>query len=121
MTLQLITILNYLFCLLTIYFIVLILFVFQRHISILKLHLMIYVWNYQVIICSVLITLPLRKRRVCIYYNLNLPIKVLNTSNLDEVSTLRSVSLKRFATSSSSIDIEVKRRTSFKLLNEILK
>ena len=45
----------------------LILFVFKRHISTLKLHLMTHVWNFQVIICSVLITLPVIKEEVFVF------------------------------------------------------
>ena len=45
---------------------VLILFVFQRDVSTLKLHLMTHVWNYQVI-CSALITLPIIKKEVFLF------------------------------------------------------
>ena len=54
---------------------------------------------------------------VCIYYKSTLPLRILNISM--NISTLRSVLPTQFAASSSSIDLPVKSRTSFKHLNQI--
>ena len=54
---------------------------------------------------------------VCIYYKSTLPLRILNISM--NVSTLRSVLPTQLAASSSSIDLLVKSRTSFKHLNQI--
>ena len=48
-------------------YIVLILFFFQRHISTLKLHLITRICNFQVMICSVLISLPIMKKEVFVF------------------------------------------------------
>ena len=103
--LQLIIMLNYLSWLLTILFIVLILLVFQRHLSNLKVRLMTHIWNNQVIICSVQIILPTREG-VGIYYESILPLRILSISNLYEcfnfeVSNANKISFIQFYKSSS--------------------
>ena len=45
---------------------------------------MTHVWNCQVIISFVLITLPIIKGGICVYYKSTLPLRMLNISNLDE-------------------------------------
>ena len=76
--------LNYLFFLLTIWSIVLILFVFQRHISTLKLHndRRLELLGYYLFRSDH----PSNNERggVCIYYKLTPPLRILNISNLDE-------------------------------------
>ena len=103
--LQLIIMLNYLFWLLTILFIVLILLVFQRHFSNLKVRLMTHIWNNQIIICSVQIILPTREG-VGIYYESKLPLRILSISNLYEcfnfeVSNANKISFIQFYRSPS--------------------
>ena len=45
---------------------------------------MTHIWNNQIIICSVLITLPITKGSVFIYYKSNHPLRILNISKLSE-------------------------------------
>ena len=56
---------------------------------------------------------------ISVYNKLTLPLRILNISNLDTVSTLRSVLPTKFAALSSPIDLPVKSRASFKNLNQI--
>ena len=50
--------------------------------QVLKLHPMTHIWDYQVIICSVLINN--KRGGVCSYYKSALPLRILNISNFND-------------------------------------
>ena len=87
-----------------------------------KLHIMTHLWNYQVTICSILITFPIIKEEVFAFI-INRPFFyefwIFQISM--NVSTLKSVLQTTLVILSNSADIPVKSRTSFKLLKQIYK